>query len=71
MARQYDASAVISFFSGEDCEHIGELVCDGSDDELGMELEDDSDDDVDDNESLELSHDGKLQIIQIKYNNAS
>ena len=42
MAR-YAANAVISFFAGEDEEGLGEICFCGSDDDLGMEDEEDDD----------------------------
>ena len=44
-ARRYSSSAVISFFCGDDEEGLGETICPGSDDDLGMESESDDDDD--------------------------
>ena len=41
MARLFSSSQVISFFSGEDDEVLSEVIFPGSDDELGMEEEDD------------------------------
>ena len=58
MAEQFSSRAVVSFFSGEDTENLGEVICEGSDDELGMEdIEDDSSES--DFEPLELSCEGK------------
>ena len=54
MAEQFSSRAVVSFFSGEDTENIGEVICEGSDNELGMEdIEDDSSES--DFEPLEIS----------------
>ena len=39
MARRISSSAVVSFFSGEDVEGLGETIFTGSDDDLGMEDE--------------------------------
>ena len=37
MAARFTASSVISYFAGDDAACLGEVVCDGSDDDLGME----------------------------------
>ena len=42
MAGKFSSSAVISYFGGDDSEHLAEVVFEGSEDELGMEDEDDS-----------------------------
>ena len=60
MAQRFSSNAVISYFGGEDSEGLGEIVFDGSDDELGMEEEE-----VDDSEPafepLEIADGGKIR----------
>ena len=78
MAEKYRSSAVISFFSGEDNEHLTEAIFEGSDDELGMEDVEGADSEPDfeplelsdaeselDFEPLELSDAGKNYIQRI------
>ena len=43
MARLFSSREVINFFSGEDDEGLSEVIFPGSDDELGMEDEEDDD----------------------------
>ena len=58
MANKLSSSAVISFFSGEDSDHLAEIVFDGSEDDLGMEdVEDDNSEP--DFDPLEVSIEGK------------
>ena len=41
MAGKFSSSAIISYFGGDDSDHLAEVVFEGSEDELGMEDEDD------------------------------
>ena len=60
MAQRFSSNAVISYFGGKDSEGLGEIVFDGSDDDLGMEEEE-----VDDSEPafepLEIADGGKIR----------
>ena len=43
MARHFSSGAVVSYFAGDDTEGLGEVIFPDSDDELGMEDEEDDD----------------------------
>ena len=58
MARRFSSNAVISFFGGEDSEGVAEAIFDGSDDELGMNNEEEVDSEPD-FEPFEPFHEGK------------
>ena len=47
MAETFSSEAVLSYFGGDDSESIGEVTFDGSDDELGMEDEEEQDSESD------------------------
>ena len=59
MAGKFSSSAVISYFVGDDSDHLAEVVFEGSEDELGMEDEDDNVSEPE-FEPLEVSDEGKL-----------
>ena len=72
MAEIFSSEAVVSYFSGEDSEGIGEVMFDGSGDELGMEDEETHDSEPE-YEPFEPFDGGiyirkKAQKIQIKNN---
>ena len=46
MAR-YSSNAVASYFTGDDVEGLGEMIFSGSDDDLGMEDEEEDDSEPD------------------------
>ena len=66
MASRYSASAVISYFTGDDTNCLGESICDGSDDDLGME-EWESDETESNYEPLDGSDQGNVYTTQNIY----